>query len=323
MAHSKQVILIVTGATGKLGRSFCHALVKTFVEKADYVHLIVNATNDDSLQEFAKELGTTYNISSLPKKVYVHCVVTDWSKPAQYVPTWLRIETVLNDIITTVPFCYSSSSSSSMFSTHYRMILINNHGTLGPTMTFRHFSTTKNTTSVTDKKSDNADALLASMLDHSHLNTTSFTFLNAQVLGWCSVWLPPTTSSVFLVNISSLGAIHSLATLSLYCQSKAARNMLLQTIAEEEKMWSSNSTCAVKTLNYAPGPCDTAMAESIQAITDETNPQKVLYASLAADKKLIQPEQTAKALAYILNTNTFESGQHLDYYSVLDELGSQ
>lgn len=64
-------------------------------------------------------------------------------------------------------------------------------------------------------------------------------------------------SALKVVNISSLAAVKAFETWGIYCTNKAARDMFIRVIAEENK---GNK---VKALNYAPGPMDTGILKNI------------------------------------------------------------
>jgi len=112
---------------------------------------------------------------------------------------------------------------------------------------------------------------------------------------------------IVLVNISTLAAVKAVSCWGIYCSARAARDMIFRCVAEEVPE-SKN----IKTLNYAPGPCDTDMQKIVRE-TDE-GPARQFYVDLHAQGKLIDPHVTVNKLIDILEKNTFTSGDHIDFY---------
>ncbi len=110
-----------------------------------------------------------------------------------------------------------------------------------------------------------------------------------------------------VVNISSLAAIQEMAHMSLYCISKAAREMLHKALACEEE--------DIRVLNYAPGPMETAMSMDIQ-LNCGNESSREFFKSLRETKKIIDPDVSAEKMIKVLKTNEFKSGDHIDFYDV-------
>lgn len=70
----------------------------------------------------------------------------------------------------------------------------------------------------------------------------------------------------------------------------------------------------LQVLNYAPGPIDTDMVKGMIGDPGGDPTVKDGFKKLYADTAILQPDQTAEKLVKILDQNSFESGQHVDYY---------
>lgn len=119
-----------------------------------------------------------------------------------------------------------------------------------------------------------------------------------------------------IVNISSLAALQAFESWSVYCIGKAARDMLIQTIAAEAEgvpELGKARGCEIKALNYAPGPVDTDMQFEIRS-TASVPAQREFYGTLHQTGKLVSPADTSKKLVSILEQNTFKNGSHIDFY---------
>uniref|UniRef100_A0A7R9WRZ6 Sepiapterin reductase n=1 Tax=Craspedostauros australis TaxID=1486917 RepID=A0A7R9WRZ6_9STRA len=108
-----------------------------------------------------------------------------------------------------------------------------------------------------------------------------------------------------VIQISSLVAVASFPTLSLYSTCKAARDRFHSVLAKE---------VSFKTLNYAPGPLETDM---INEIRDTEALDETLRDSF--QQKQLRPIDSAKKLIRIVQKDEYESGTHLDFYDVPDE----
>ncbi|ORY98686.1 hypothetical protein BCR43DRAFT_487976 [Syncephalastrum racemosum] len=111
----------------------------------------------------------------------------------------------------------------------------------------------------------------------------------------------------YIINISSLLAVQPFANWGLYASGKAARDMLLQVIAKENKEGS------VRTLSYAPGPLDNTMQKHVRETLGDPEQAK-LYTDMATQGKLVSMESSAKKLVDILQKDVFVSGAHIDYF---------
>ncbi|XP_039615001.1 sepiapterin reductase-like [Polypterus senegalus] len=110
-----------------------------------------------------------------------------------------------------------------------------------------------------------------------------------------------------IVNISSLCALKPFKSWSLYCSSKAARNMLFQVLAEENP--------DIRVLNYAPGPLDTEMQVAARSQSGDSELRETC-ARLHESGQLISCSQSTSKLVHLLLKDQFKSGCHIDFYDV-------
>lgn len=170
------------------------------------------------------------------------------------------------------------------------MFLANNAGSLGPlTVIGNH---------------DISDISLA-----TDFNITSFCYLTSYFIE--KVVRP--SSRAIIVNTSSLAAIQPFLAKGIYCATKAAREMYLRVLAEENK---GNDN--IKILNYAPGPLDTAMQKEIREREEVHAPVREAFIALFVEGKLVKPEDSADKCVSILLRNLFVSGSHIDYFDEID-----
>jgi len=118
-----------------------------------------------------------------------------------------------------------------------------------------------------------------------------------------------------IVNISSLAAVKPFVSWGVYCVGKAARDMLSQVVAQEVKEENGGH---IKTLNYAPGPCDTNMQKEIRE-SSEHAPTREYFDDMHKKGQLVDPNDTARVLVALLESDSFESGSHVDYFDVKDK----
>ncbi|XP_057674074.1 sepiapterin reductase a [Corythoichthys intestinalis] len=110
-----------------------------------------------------------------------------------------------------------------------------------------------------------------------------------------------------VVNVSSLCALKPFPTWGLYCTGKAARDMMFKVLAEEEP--------DVRVLNYAPGPLNTDMQETIRTKTGD--PQlRQQFLDMFEEGELLSVERSCAKLMKLLKEDKYKSGEHIDYYDV-------
>ncbi|XP_039261868.2 sepiapterin reductase-like [Styela clava] len=108
-----------------------------------------------------------------------------------------------------------------------------------------------------------------------------------------------------IINVSSLFAIQPHPCFSLYASGKAARDMLFKVLAKENP--------AIRVLNWAPGPLDTEMSETIMKTSNKHNTAE-LFIKLKDEGKTLTCEQSNIKLMEVLAKDEYESGQHVDYF---------
>jgi NAD(P)-dependent dehydrogenase (short-subunit alcohol dehydrogenase family) len=114
-----------------------------------------------------------------------------------------------------------------------------------------------------------------------------------------------------VVHSSSLYALQPQRTWGAYCVSKAAADMLHAVLAAE-------GGAALRTLNYAPGPLDTAMQAAVRASGSGCDAALAReYRALHAAGRLVAAEASARALVELVLGERFVSGAHVDYYDLL------
>nr|XP_002740387.1 PREDICTED: sepiapterin reductase-like [Saccoglossus kowalevskii] len=114
-----------------------------------------------------------------------------------------------------------------------------------------------------------------------------------------------------VVNISSLCGIQPFNFHSLYCSSKAARDMLFKVLAAEEP--------DIRVVSYAPGPVNTDMRHEVEVALltlGNTDMYTRLYTDLTAKGAVLTVEQTVGTLMKLLYEDSYDSGAHVDYYDV-------
>ena len=108
-----------------------------------------------------------------------------------------------------------------------------------------------------------------------------------------------------VVNISSLCALQPFASMGTYCTMKAARDMALKVYAKEQPK--------VICLNYAPGPLETAMTDTLRVnLVDEQI--RGYFKKMKEEKTFVKMEDSAQKLIHLLRSGAFQSGDHVDFY---------
>ncbi len=193
--------------------------------------------------------------------------------------------------------------------------LINNAGSLGPlgkVSTYSGASTMKELRQAVDFN------LTSSIWISSQFTQT---FLNPLAASDDNT---PQTPFVRIVNITSLCGIEPFSTMSVYCATKAGREMFHRVLAlehsidnaSESQHYGSNDKQKqiFKTLNYAPGPCDTEMTDILADSSALDENLHKYFVTSKREKSLVRVEDTAKKLVQIMKSDEFESGMHIDYF---------
>lgn len=113
----------------------------------------------------------------------------------------------------------------------------------------------------------------------------------------------------FIVNISSGVSLKPIQGWSLYCMSKAAINMLTSCIAEESEMFPFK----VASIAINPGAMDTDMQKTIRNSDEKQSPIAKKFREIYEKGGLNNVEKTALKILEIVQTESFQNGQFLDF----------
>jgi sepiapterin reductase len=119
-----------------------------------------------------------------------------------------------------------------------------------------------------------------------------------------------------VVNVSSLAAVAPFATMGVYSVVKAARDMLHRVLAEEEGGGGGGSG-GLRTLNYAPGPMDTALQAEFRAAPGLHGPTRDFFSGMAAQGTWVDPDESAAVCAALVVGGAFATGSHVDFYDAV------
>ncbi|XP_042886206.1 sepiapterin reductase-like [Penaeus japonicus] len=150
---------------------------------------------------------------------------------------------------------------------------------------------------------------LKDLVDQQHvqqyfnLNICSVVTLNALLINLVQSLTP--SSTIEVINISSLAALQPFKSWGLYCAGKAGRDMLFKVLATEEPN--------VSVLNYAPGPLDNDMQNAARTETADDE-LRSMFSSMKNEGKLLSCSTSVSKLIDILKAKKFKSGDHVDFY---------
>jgi len=116
-----------------------------------------------------------------------------------------------------------------------------------------------------------------------------------------------TAPKLCIINVSSLLAVKEFPGLALYAAGKAARDMLMKAVTAEAAAQGQR----VKTLSWAPGPMQTAMAEEIRDTCADAGVREMFRTM-----QYIDLAESAGRLMDLLRADEYESGTHIDVYDV-------
>lgn len=85
--------------------------------------------------------------------------------------------------------------------------------------------------------------------------------------------------------------------------------MYFRALALEEK----DTDPALTVLNYAPGPVQTEMTDTIEN-DSVVSDIRTIFKDLRVDKTILQPIDTTMKFLKIIETGAYETGAHVDYY---------
>ncbi|KXS15536.1 NAD(P)-binding protein [Gonapodya prolifera JEL478] len=285
MSPTKSIAALVTGASRGFGRAIALSFVARTLSSsplsATSLHLVLASRDINALAESKTLVIDVARSLNREKDIHVATIPLDMSTPPAQLDSHLA---TLFAVPSALPLPISSYSSAYLF---------HNAGMLGPLSRARDLSPS-HTTDIATALSQDVAAYIALT---SHF-LTAFT----------------DTSNVVIVNVSSLAAIQPFETWGVYGAGKAARDLFMRTVAEEEGP-------RVKTLNYAPGPLDTAMQTHIRTSMPAV-PLRQVYVDMHTQGKLVKVEDSAEALLDVLGgiKGKWEgNGEHVDYFHVVGE----
>lgn len=119
------------------------------------------------------------------------------------------------------------------------------------------------------------------------------------------------TTAVFVVNVTTKCSTVPYASFTMYCTSRAAREMYFRVLAVERP--------DVRVLNYGPGVVDTAMTVDVQARSADGK-LRDMFRSMRDGSQMLRPVQTAEQLVLVLESGDFESGAFVDYYESVERM---
>ncbi|KAJ3296571.1 hypothetical protein HK104_001487 [Borealophlyctis nickersoniae] len=307
-----RTLFILTGASRGFGRSVALAFASSGLARAQPVDFLLVSRQASALGNVAREIEQVGKfVSGAPECLF-------WREPTRRLKTsWCtkiiqasgvpkgqtvttceadfshqNLEKVVSDIFTHI---HSSN--------YTKVYLINNAGSLGQLARIR------------DQRPESIQLEI-------HVNVTAPMILTAAFLKRFA----SSAERTVVVNVSSLAGIQPFDCWGVYAAGKAARDMFHSTIALEEAeceatekkdntLSKSSSRSRVRVLSYAPGPMDTQMQTQIRSDMPDV-PLKDAYIKMHQEGKLVNADDSAKALSKLLEEDTYENGAHIDFYDV-------
>lgn len=153
-----------------------------------------------------------------------------------------------------------------------------------------------------------------------HLNYTCFTLMTSMLLD--QALGQPRVASFDIINISSLAALQPFDAWSMYGSLKAAREHFLRYLIEEQK-YQQPRPLLRKVLNYAPGPLDTGMQATVRDEMPKDSPVRQTFTDMQQKRSLLTCEQSARMMWRVIERDEYETGAHVDYYDVAQEMAEQ
>jgi len=171
-----------------------------------------------------------------------------------------------------------------------RAILIHNAGTIG-----KMAIESQLVTSIDDINDIQKEFLI---------NVTSVIALNAHFIKKFKGTL--SKEQLIIVNISSGAAYKPADSWGIYCSTKAARKMLHEILASEEKD-------SLRVVSFAPGIFDSKLQESVRASSGESSIKSFLTQTYK-DGKMTPIHASSGFLVELLESGGFTSGEHVELY---------
>ncbi|XP_033762524.1 sepiapterin reductase-like [Pecten maximus] len=114
--------------------------------------------------------------------------------------------------------------------------------------------------------------------------------------------------SRLIVNITSDNAKIPYPSMSVYCASKAARDIFFRVLVVEDP--------SIRVLSYSPGPCDTELLASVR---DSCSSQELAgeLKGFYSEGKVLSCDTSAEKMLAFLKKNTFKNAEYVEYYDPL------
>jgi len=272
-------IVLLTGASRGYGRALAVSLAREAVQTNGRLHLVMVARDGDGLQatrlavdEFAKE-ETAASSSISGESFYA-----DLSDP---VTVEANLAPALASIATAV------ARPQFITDCDAEIVAILNAGSVGSVDYVSNISCA----SIVSAINFNVSAMMCT----TSMLLRQFTFADK------------TAPKLRIINVSSLLAVKEFPGLALYAAGKAARDMLMKAVAADAAAQGQR----VKTLSWAPGPMQTAMAEEIRDTCADAGVREMFRTMQYMDLA-----ESAGRLMDLLRADEYESGTHIDVYDV-------
>ncbi|RKP12904.1 sepiapterin reductase [Piptocephalis cylindrospora] len=261
-------LVILTGANGGLGKAIAQSWISLPVSGPISLHLVLVGRSKKALDSLKEELIATQSDFQMELTVSTVSDV-DLSQVDELDEHWGRIK------------------RATLNKPYDKQYFILNAGSLGDLSKPISGYTTKSIQTYMDVNVVSTLALTSHFL--RHCQETGF------------------KGKGYLINISSLLAIQPFPYWGTYAVGKAARDMIMATVAKEVR------EDQVRSLSYAPGPLDGLMQEAVRTSLGDLEQQST-YQKMHQEGKLVTCKDSATKLIHLLLEDAFASGSHVDYF---------
>lgn len=209
-----------------------------------------------------------------------------WAEEQQYPLEYIEFDLIA---VNQIPEMFQKVADFISNSHAHRVTLVNNAGTIHPTTTI-----------------DQTDP--SAISDHMALNLIAPMTLTSEFIKVFGDW----DVSKLIVNISSGAGQNPYYGWSSYCSAKAGLDMFTRTVALEEQ----HKPFPVQIISIAPGVVDTDMQAKIRtkSLTEFQNVHR--FIQLKQTEQLSSPEEAAKKVILLIESNKYGNGAILDVRDV-------